>query len=36
MSDTGWLVLAIAAGVVFGAIYIAREVWVQRRRGRRR
>ena len=32
MSDTGWLILAIAAGIVIAAGWIAREVWIHRRR----
>jgi hypothetical protein len=36
VSELGWLIVAIVALVGFGAIWIAREVWLQRRRRRRR
>jgi len=35
MSDTAWLVVAIASGVVFALGWVGREVWIYRRRHRR-
>ena len=34
MSDLGWLLVAIAAGVVFGYGWLKRERWIARRRTR--
>jgi uncharacterized membrane protein YbhN (UPF0104 family) len=34
MSDRGWLVLAVVAGVLATTGWIARERWIQRRRRR--
>ena len=34
MSDVGWLVVAIVAGVLFAFGWIKRERWISRRRGR--
>ncbi len=36
MSDTGWLVVAIFAGIGFTIFYVKRELWIHRRRRRRR
>lgn len=36
MSDTGWLVIAVAAGVLAPVLWVKRELWLtRRRRGRR-
>ena len=37
MSDTGWLILAVAAGVLAAFLWVKRELWLMRRRreGRR-
>lgn len=37
MSDTGWLILAVAAGVLAAFLWVKRELWLmqRRRRGRR-
>lgn len=37
MSDTGWLILAVAAGVLAALLWVKRELWLMRRRrqGRR-
>lgn len=34
MSATAWLVAAVLAGLVFAALWVAREVWIRRRRRR--
>jgi hypothetical protein len=34
-SETGWLVVAVVAGVAVAAGWIARETWIVRRRRRR-
>jgi hypothetical protein len=36
MSDTGWLILAVAAGVLAAFLWMKRERWVMRRRRRGR
>ena len=36
MSDTGWLIVALLAGVLFAAGWIKRELWIHRRRAARR
>jgi uncharacterized membrane protein YbhN (UPF0104 family) len=36
MRDTGWLIMAIVAGVLTVVGWIARERWIIRRRRRRR
>lgn len=37
MSDTGWLIVAVAAGVLAALLWVKRELWLMRRRrqGRR-
>jgi len=35
VSDTGWLVVAIVAGVLAAVGWVSREVWIHRRRRRR-
>ena len=35
MSDLGWLVLAVVAGLVFAVLWVTREAWIYRRRARR-
>lgn len=35
MSDTGWLIVAIVAGIAIAVFYVWRELWVQRRWRRR-
>jgi len=35
MSETGWLLLAVGAGLVFAVLWVLREVWIHRRRARR-
>jgi len=35
MSTTGWLVVAIVAGVMFAVGGVSRELWIHRRRRRR-
>jgi len=32
MSDTGWLILAVAAGVLAAFLWVKRELWHLRRR----
>src|SRR5262249_51389043 len=36
VSDTGWLIVALLAGVLFAAGWIKRELWIRRRRAARR
>lgn len=36
MTDTGWLIVAIVAGIGFALFYVKRELWVHRRWRRRR
>jgi hypothetical protein len=36
MSDTGWLVVALLAGAFFAVFWVKRELWIHRRRARRR
>jgi hypothetical protein len=36
MNDTEWLIVAIVAGVLAAVGWISREVWIHRRRRRRR
>lgn len=36
MSDTGWLIVAIVAGIGFTIFYVKRELWIHRRRRGRR
>jgi hypothetical protein len=35
VSDTAWLVLTLVAGVLIATGWIAREVWIHRRRRKR-
>jgi hypothetical protein len=35
LSDTGWLLVALIAGVAFAVFWVKREVWIHRRRRRR-
>jgi len=36
MSDTGWLILAVAAGVLGAVLWVKRQMWLMRRRRRSR
>jgi hypothetical protein len=36
VSDAAWLLVAVVGGLVLTAAWIAREVWIHRRRQRRR
>ena len=36
MSDTGWLIIAVAAGVLAPVLGVKRELWLMRRRRRGR
>jgi len=36
MSDTGWLIVALFAGIGFSVFWMKRELWIHRRRRRRR
>jgi hypothetical protein len=35
MSDVGWLIVAIVAAIVFGVLWLKREIWIHRRRAGR-
>jgi hypothetical protein len=37
VTETGWLVVALLAGLAFAVFWVKRELWIHRRRsGRRR
>ena len=36
MTDAAWLVVAIAAGLLFAVFFVKRELWIHRRRRARR
>lgn len=36
MSDTGWLIVAVVAGVLAAVGWVKRELWIHRRRQRSR
>ena len=36
MSDTGWLIVAIVAGALVAIGWVERELWIRRRRRRKR
>ena len=36
MSDTGWLIIAVATGVLAAFLWVKRELWLMRRRPPRR